>query len=410
MNRSFSPGQARPMRVVDVCAFYTPLGGGVKTYVDRKLKALPALGHEAVIIAPGRHNSVIRKGPGALLVTIASPALPFDRRYHYFDDRVALHDALDAWRPDFIEASSPWSSATKVAQWQGAAPRALVMHADPLSAYAYRWLGPVASVARIDRMFNRFWQHLRTLDESFDLVVSPGASLSRRLAAGGLEKVVTVPLGVEPGVFSPRRRDPAMRRELLDRLMLPEDGSILVAVGRFASEKRWPMVIRAVAAAARRRPVGLLLVGGGKQEEQLIRESEISSHIEIAAPITDRGELAALLASADALVHGCEAETFCLVASEARASGLPLIVPDRGGAFDQLGAGGGLAYRSASESALRDAIVRFYDSPDAFVRHAGVARVRTMDEHFAELMTRYEAVTGTARVTATGVTEVGGGI
>ena len=39
------------------------------------------------------------------------------------------------------------------------------------------------------------------------------------------------------------------------------------------------------------------------------------------------------LASADALVHGCEAETFCLVAAEARASGTPMIVPDRGAVF-----------------------------------------------------------------------------
>ena len=27
------------MRIVDVCAFYAPQGGGVKTYVERKLAA-----------------------------------------------------------------------------------------------------------------------------------------------------------------------------------------------------------------------------------------------------------------------------------------------------------------------------------------------------------------------------------
>ena len=383
------------MRVVDVCAFYTPLGGGVRTYVDRKMKALPAMGHEIIVIAPGRHDAVIRRGPGSILVTIASPALPMDRRYHYFADRTALHDALDAWRPDFVEASSPWSSATKVAQWQGAAPRALVMHADPLSSYAYRWLGRALSTGRIDRLFERFWKHLRTLDQAFDLVVSPSASLSRRLAAGGLDKVETVPLGVEPGIFDPRRARPDLRRELLDRLMLPEDGLILTGVGRFAAEKRWPMVVRAVASAARRRPVGLMLIGSGKQEERILREATHSSHIEVAAPVTDRAELAALLASSDALVHGCESETFCLVASEARASGLPIIVPDRGGAFDQLGAGAGLAYRASCGTALRDAIVRFYDTPDAFSGRVRAApRVRTMDEHFADLMGRYAALSG----------------
>ncbi|NWP89654.1 glycosyltransferase family 1 protein, partial [Escherichia coli] len=77
-----------------------------------------------------------------------------DRRYRYFDDEKALHRALDRWRPDFVEASSPWGSASMVARWDGAAPRALVMHADPLSAYAYRWFGQVASIETIDRGFD----------------------------------------------------------------------------------------------------------------------------------------------------------------------------------------------------------------------------------------------------------------
>ena len=44
------------MKVVDVCAFYTPHGGGVKTYIERKLKIGAAMGQEIVIIAPGLEN------------------------------------------------------------------------------------------------------------------------------------------------------------------------------------------------------------------------------------------------------------------------------------------------------------------------------------------------------------------
>src|SRR5437868_3068529 len=103
-------------------------------------------------------------------------------------------------------------------------------------------------------------------------------------------------------------------------------------------------------------------------------------------------ELARLLASADALVHGCEAETFCMVAAEARASGTPLIVPDRGAAVDQLVAGAGTVYRAASEVSLERAIARFVRRGPELQRAAAVrARlVRTMDEHFADLFARYE--------------------
>src|SRR3954471_162547 len=114
------------MRIVDVCAFYSPQGGGVRTYVDAKLKAAPRLGHEMVVIAPGDRHEVIERGPGAFLVTVPSPSLPVDRRYRYFHDEQALHQARARWRPDQGDASSPWSGATWVGRWQGAATRSLV--------------------------------------------------------------------------------------------------------------------------------------------------------------------------------------------------------------------------------------------------------------------------------------------
>src|SRR6476659_3710960 len=115
------------MRIVDVSAFYSPAGGGVRTYVEAKLLTGPRFGHEMIVVVPGKHNHVDRRAPGAVLVSIASPTLPVDRRYRYFDDQDTLHRTLDAWRPDHVEASSPWSSATMVGRWQGAATRSLVM-------------------------------------------------------------------------------------------------------------------------------------------------------------------------------------------------------------------------------------------------------------------------------------------
>ena len=110
-----------------------------------------------------------------------------------------------------VEASSPWRAAEAVASWRSDTPRALMMHADPLAAFAYRWFGQVASREAIDRGFDWFWRHLRRLDARFDLVVSPSRSLADRLREGGLRQVTTLPLGIVPGEFSPARRDPALR-------------------------------------------------------------------------------------------------------------------------------------------------------------------------------------------------------
>lgn len=373
------------MKIVDVCAFYSPDGGGVRTYVDQKLAIGPVLGHEIVILAPGPQDRTEARGSGARIEWIAAPRFPLDRRYRYFADAASLQRRLDRERPDFVEASSPWRSAAAVAGWQSDTPRALVMHADPIAAYAYRWFESVASVAAIDRGLDWGWQYLRRLDQAFDAVISPSASLSARLVGAGLRGVVTNPLGIEAGRFSPSLRDPALRTRLLARCALPPTATLLLGVGRHAPEKRWPMVVKAVTAVSFDHAVGLVLIGDGRDRARTVREIDGNPHIHLLSPIANRLDLARLMASADALVHGCEAETFSLVAAEAAASGLPLIVPDRGGASDHAYAQGGFCFASGDPAdaarAIRDFLI------EGGPRSAPAPR--TLAQHFEALFRLY---------------------
>ena len=382
------------MRVVDVCAFYTPAGGGVRTYLENKLIVAPRLGHEMILLAPGERDEVVERSDGAILATIAAPTLPVDRRYRYFDDQAAVHRALDRWRPDHVEASSPWSSATMVGRWQGSASRSLVMHADPLAAYAYRWFERVANIATIDRWFRGFWEHLRGLDRMFDLIICANQSLTDRLRAGGLRKSMTIRMGVETGLFSPRLRSEQLRRSILGQLNLPAEACLLLGVGRCSAEKRWPMVIQAARRASLQREVGLALVGNGPDLPKLERLVRGVPNVAILGLFTERRELARLMASVDGLVHGCEAETFCMVAAEARASGVPMIVPDRGGAFDLLIEGAGSSYGAGSSQLLTEEIIRFVDRDPAIQRSraASHCRARSIRQHFVELFGAYAAL------------------
>jgi alpha-1,6-mannosyltransferase len=201
-------------------------------------------------------------------------------------------------------------------------------------------------------------------------------------------------MGVEPGVFSPTLRSSSLRKTALAGLGLDPDGLLFVGVGRLSAEKRWDIVLRAVGESGRKLGVGMLLVGDGSKRQRLEILAEQYRNVALLPPITDRTELARLLASSDALIHGCEAETFCLVAAEARASGVPLIVPDRGGAIDQLIEGAGTSYAAGRERSLKQAIERFVARGPELQRAAAVraSHPRTMDEHFADLFARYEAL------------------
>ncbi len=193
------------------------------------------------------------------------------------------------------------------------------------------------------------------------------------------------------------RREPIaralqLRARLLEECGLAPDATLLLGAGRLASEKRWPMVIDAVMAAGIDHPIGFVLAGDGRDRAAVVSRAGQDPHIRLLAPIADRPAMARLMASADALVHGCDSETYCMVASEARASGLPLIVPDSGGAGEQVALGAGSTYRAGDPGDLAQVLTELIGSDLRGPRSRAVALaggVRSMDEHFAELFDTY---------------------
>lgn len=380
------------MRLVDVNGFYAPLGGGVRSYVDWKLRHAEQSAHEVIIIAPGPEDRCELRRGGAIQ-WVASPQFPLDRRYRMLMNARRTHELLDQLRPDVIEASSPWRTAGIVAEWRGDAPKHWIMHADPLAAYAYRWFGALAQRSTIDQMFGWFWDYMRSLAPRFARIVCANEWLAARLRGGGIANVDTIPFGVEAGIFTPLRRDADLRATLLKSCDRPESGLLLCGVGRHTPEKMWPLVIEAAAAAGARRDIALIQIGEGRDTHVLTRTIGSNPHIRLLPPIRDRQQLATLLASTDGLIHGCDAETFCFVAAEAAASGIPVIAPSEGAAKDAA-KGFVSQYRAGDVVDATRAILDLHDCHDqalAEAREHARAAPRTMDDHFNDLFAAYGA-------------------
>lgn len=381
------------MKIVDVCEFYAPEGGGVRTYIHAKLRAGARAGHEVVIIAPSDHDEVIERDGGRIIL-VKSPPLPFDKRYGMFWDAAPVHAILDVELPDILEASSPWRGAWIAARWPGHAVRSLFMHHDALSAYAYRWFDGIVERDQVDRHFAWFWRYLRRMCAHFEMIVCAAPSLSGRLSEGGVHGTVTLPMGVDAGVFSPALRDARLRATLLERCNLGPDATLALGIGRHTPEKRWPTVIDACTMAGRDRPLGLVLIGDGHQRRKVLDHIADHPHVRALAPIGDRALLARVMASADLLVHGSAAETFGLVAAEARASGLPLVVPNEGAAADLADSAYAETYRTGDARDAADAIARLMARNPIALRAAtltAAAHARSIDDHLSELFALYEA-------------------
>lgn len=388
------------MRIVDVNEFYSPTGGGVRTYLDRKMGMMAEMGHELIVLAPGREERVEERPGGGLIHYVKSPGMPFDRNYGLFWDAEPVTALLDRYRPDLVECCSPWRPAWIVGKWRGDAVKVFFMHNDNVAAYAQRWLEGVATHERIERAFGWYSRYMSRFLDRYDAVVTNGPALEKRLRARGLRIDAAMPLGIERCWFSPDLRDEELRATMLTQCGLPRDGLLLLGLGRHHPEKRWPMVIDAVERAGADVPVGLMLLGTGMDTPKLEKRLAGSPHIRLFRPVYDRERLARVMASCDALIHGSEAEPFGLVASEAMASGLPLIVPDTGGCAEIADPRSAELYRARDAGDCAAAIRRFAARDRAMLRRAATVaatRVRSDREHCEELMAYYECLVATKR-------------
>lgn len=391
-----SPG--RPIKVADVAEFYADRGGGVRTYINQKLAHGARLGHEVVVIAPGPEDGVEERH-GGRIVWIKGPPMPLDPRYYVLWNEAAVHRALDREQPDVVEGSSPWSGGWFAARWQGKAPKAFIFHQDPVAVYPQTLLSRSLGMNRVDQLFGWYWGYLRNLARRYDATVVSGHWLAQKLKRFGLPNPVAVPFGISKDRFSPSNADAEHRTELLNRCGIdPQhhgEATLWINMSRFHPEKRLGTLFKAFALARKRRPhMGLLVFGDGPLKSWVTKRAAATPGVHLAGFVPDREAVARGIACGDAMVHGSAAETYGLVIAEGLCSGLPLVVPDVGGAADLAHPDYAEVYRPGDARACAAAMERLMrrnqDTLSAAVAHAAEHRVGTMDDHFDGLFALYE--------------------
>jgi alpha-1,6-mannosyltransferase len=349
-----------------------------------------------MVIAPGPRNveSVVYANAAPTgstkLLRIAGPPLPYDRTYHLLGRFDKIRARLRAESPDVVEVHSPYLAAAAVVAAGRASSRVRTAfwHADHIGTYLEPWMGGLSRPL--------FWA-VRALLAPFDATFVGGLAQARKLRAIGVRNVEHVPFGVDGATFHPGARSEAVRRRLLGDAA--PGTALLLGVGRFAFEKRWDVVIDAFARVQALRPAVLVLFGDGPERETLARRAPPGVRFE--GFRTDRDTLAAAMASADLLVHGCARETFGLSVAEAAASGLPVVVPDAGGATESADPSCGELYASDDPDACAAAILRLLArDPDELRARAIEAseRVPTAAAHFHHVLGVYDVLLGAARV------------
>jgi alpha-1,6-mannosyltransferase len=371
------------LKLLDITEFYSPHGGGVRTYLAEKARWLagdPEVGH--VVIVPSDRDAVTQ-WQRSRVYCVRGPRVPASPGYHLLLAWRKVAEIVRREQPDVIEIGSPYLApwvAGRAARRSKARLVAFVHENPRLYARRLPWLVR----APLDAFLGAY---LRAAHTAVDLAVAAGAD---NLSSFGVEHTAVVPLGVDTARFHPRQRDPAWRLEI----GVAPDQPVMLYVGRLSAEKGLAVLLDALDEIHRATGARLVLIGEGHLRPQLERAARARPAALRVLPFEpDRGRLARAYASADLCFAPCPFETFGLAALEAMASGVPVVGVDAAGIGRLLeGAEWGRTYRvgDAADCARVTRELLATDLAAAGRRARAVALERySWDRTFTELLSLY---------------------
>lgn len=379
------PALLRPhagLSVLDVTEWYGETSGGIRTYLDAKAQFVTERsGLRHTMVVPGAQDAIV-DGDGARQYRLRGPRIPRHRPYRFMLAPRSLARIVRHERPDVIEVGSPFIVpwlVSRTAEQEGIATVAYY-HTSVPGLFARRGLRS-AALRYVHELYSRF---------ALTLVGSQAAA--RDLSAAGVERVAHVPLGVDVEHFHPARR--AGAADVRARWGLPE-APLVGFLGRFAREKALDVLLAAWPAIAQATGARLVLVGAGPLEPWL-RAHPHAAHATILPFVTDRAQVADLLATLDLVVAPGPLETFGLAALEAIAAGTPVLGADCGGVAELVAkSGAGATFPVGNAAGLADAAIALLRADRGALGAAG--RAYALAHHawpavFARLFDLYRSV------------------
>ena len=325
------------MKICDITMFYTAQSGGVKTYLHHKADVLAGRpGCRHMMIVPGPGNGVTHCGK-TRIHTVRGPRAPAHHPYRFLLNPWRVRKILREESPDIIELGSayflPWVLAMAMPRQRPIL--AGFYHDDFPSTYVSGY-GRVAGEPAARAAEALAWAYARRVYRRCDLVLAASKHIADKLVHHGIGPVHHIPLGVNPGLFRPDRRSPALRR----RLGGTDHRRLLLYVGRLSCEKGIAYLLEGFQQLSPDR-FGLVVAGDGPERPVVEAFSRSHPNAEYVGHCGEPSQLAALYASCDLFVAPGRHESFGLAVLEAFASGLPVVGVRSGGVAELIEQGVG---------------------------------------------------------------------
>jgi alpha-1,6-mannosyltransferase len=320
------------MKICDIVQFYSPLSGGVKRYLEDKVRYISQnTDHCHMVIVPSERNA-IRNERTTKFYEIKSLRLIGSLSYRMLLNRKRIISIVEEEKPDLIEVGDPYRSA-----W--IALEAAKQHDIPIVAFYHsdfpRALGRTISRFCGSIMENNLsgWvnRYVCDLYNRMNATIVASRRMERILRDCGIENVVRIPLGTDIDSFHSNPDAIQVRR----KLGLTENDILLLFVGRLGREKNIHSLIGMMdylpPKTSRNGNYHLLLVGDGELRDFVQKAIHSRSNISWFQYSTDISQLTSYYTAADLFVHAGRYETFGITSLESQACGTRVLAVREGG-------------------------------------------------------------------------------
>ena len=281
--------------------------------------------------------------------------VPFSGGYRAIVTRQKLEKVLSELKPDVVELSDK-TTLSWVPQWCrfNGVPCVLFSHERASDVVADRF----ATWLPVSRIFDRWAQNIQ---DNVNAVVcaSKYAAQEYRYMS---ERVRIIHLGVDHQTFT---SSVAIKKQ--------ESSPVVLYAGRLSIEKRPYVAIAAIRELQiKGQRLKLLIAGDGAMRKKLEATAD-GLDITFLGRISDRNELAEIMASVDVVIAPSPYETFGLTILESLACGTPVVVSNNGAGQELIENGCGEAVES-NGTEVAEALLRIMSEDRDAVRRRCITR------------------------------------
>ncbi|WP_087448197.1 glycosyltransferase family 1 protein [Sulfuriferula sp. AH1] len=310
--QTFIP-RPQPLRIALVTETYPPEINGVAMTLGRQVIDLQNRGHQVQLIRP-RQGNTDKAINNAQLEEVLKLGVPIPRYAGLKMGLPAKAALVRLWqlkRPDLVHIATegPLGWSALAAAHKLRLPVSTDFHTNFHSYsqhYGVGWLRrPILA-------------YLRKFHNKACVTLVPTEGIRRELQTHGYRNLEVVSRGVDTALFSPARRDEALRKSW----GAAPDTQVVIYVGRVAPEKNLPLVFKAYTAMHAANPDSRLVIVGDGPERDILQAQYPDA---VFCGMRSGDDLAAHYASADVFLFPSLTETFGNVTTEAMASGLAVV-------------------------------------------------------------------------------------